>query len=68
MLAGKWLIEVLSAGPVAAKELFERGQAALFSRITLQRAARELRVRARSEGFQGKWLWELRPTTPEKGD
>lgn len=52
-----FLLEVLAAGPIAAKELVREAKECGISKRTLDRAKKKLGVRSRKEGDQ--WHWNL---------
>ena len=58
---GCWLVQQLAPGPVAAVEIKDRGDAAGYGGSTLGRAANELGVERRREGFGpgSKVFWRL---------
>jgi putative DNA primase/helicase len=57
----QWLQGVLSKGPVAATDIKEAAKAACLRWMTVRRAAEELKVNRRREGFgpEGRWMWSL---------
>jgi hypothetical protein len=66
--AVEWLRDLLSLGPVPAKEVKARaGEDGIASR-TLDRAKRELGVRAVREGYSsgGRWVWALPGSPPQQ--
>jgi len=54
-----WLAGLLSAGPMASKEIEERAWEAGFSKRTLVRAKEELDVVAFRSGFRDPWMWRM---------
>ena len=59
--AKQWLREVLSAGPIPTTEVLAAARAAGIGTRTINRAKRELDVKAIKEGFglDARWLWSL---------
>ena len=57
-LAADWLLDILKDGPRPANEIYAQARCALFSGITLRRAARDAGIRARPNGFRAPWVWE----------
>lgn len=55
----RWLTEVLSDGPKAADWLYTEAEAAGYSKSTLKRAKKVMKVEAVKEGFSGGWVWAL---------
>jgi hypothetical protein len=56
-----WLREILTEGPVPSSEIFDRAEAEGFSKKTVRRAAKKLRIKPAPGGFQGAWSWDLGP-------
>ena len=55
-----WLYEILDHGTVSAAQVREHAKAAGLAWRTVQRAAQELKVRPRRNGFAtGGWFWAL---------
>jgi hypothetical protein len=67
--AMEWLEEFLGDGQQPTLEVFKDGTKEGFSRATLKRAKKALRVLRVREGFggSGRWLWKL-PEPPSRGD
>ena len=59
--AKAFLLEHLQDGPVEADAVKAAGEREKFSARTLRRAYKELGIKTKKSGFQGKWLWELPP-------
>lgn len=57
--AREFLREILSAGPVSAKEIQRLAREAGVTDRTLQRAKKVLGVQAKKGTFRGGWAWEL---------
>lgn len=57
--AKKILTDILSEGPVAAKEIERQARDAGVSGSTLRRAKEALGVRSKKYGMGGGWVWEL---------
>ena len=57
--AKEFLRELLADGPVSAKEGEEAAKANGITRRTLERARKELGVKAKKNGFEGGWTWAL---------
>ncbi|HQU46675.1 MAG TPA: AAA family ATPase [Pirellulales bacterium] len=55
--AGAWLLELLSAGPIEAKRLWEEARQCHLSERTVRRAAAELGLHPIKAGQGGPWLW-----------
>ncbi len=62
-----WLSEVLSDGPVPAKEVEVASRAAGLSRMTLRRAKDRLLVESVKDGYgiEARWLWRIPRTDAE---
>ncbi len=65
--AEDFLEEMLDAGPVRVEELRLQAQAAGLAWRTVERAKRDLGVRARKRGFDGPWEWYF-PDIPAAED
>lgn len=63
-----WLRAALAAGPVEARNVYDRAQKDGIAKRTLDRAKHDLRVIAYREGFgaDGSWRWKL-PQAPDDG-
>ena len=57
--AKAFLKEELANGAVSSKELFEHAKEAGIAEKTLRRAARQIGVLIRKEGFEGGWTWSF---------
>jgi hypothetical protein len=57
--ASLWLSECLSDGPRPVAQLKEGAEEAGFSWGAIRRAAAQLGIERRREGFGGRWLWSL---------
>ena len=63
--AETFLRDMLSDGPVSAKEIAEAGRAhGHWSPSTLHRAKTALGVKTVKEGMKGGWVWQL-PSAPK---
>lgn len=66
-IAKKFLIDHLSNGAVASKELFEHAREGYgLSTITLRRAQKELGITATKATFAGGWMWSLPLANPSQ--
>ncbi|HET6882021.1 MAG TPA: AAA family ATPase [Pirellulales bacterium] len=63
--AGQWLWDVLSQGPIEAKQLLEDARQSGLAERTLRRAAAELGFRPMKDGKRNVWIWGARV---ESGD
>lgn len=54
-----FLLEVLSVGPVKAKDVQKESREAGIAEITLRRAKKTLGIRVEKAGFSGGWMWYL---------
>jgi hypothetical protein len=57
--AARFLIELLSEGPIAVGVVSQGAAALGISEPTLERAKKSLRVRSRKTGMDGGWEWSL---------
>lgn len=58
-MAKEFLRDELADGPVAASKLFATAKGYGFSTMTVRRAANDLHICKRKDGYQGPWLWSL---------
>lgn len=63
--AGEWLWSVLADGPVPAKDLREMASEEGIAWRTIERAAREIKIKKHREGFgpESRCFWSLTPYT-----
>jgi hypothetical protein len=59
-VAAAWLRARLAEGPVGAKQIEAEAKAQKMSWRTVQRASEKL-VHKDKNGFQGEWMWSLKP-------
>jgi 5S rRNA maturation endonuclease (ribonuclease M5) len=57
--AKDFLVELLSAGPVPAREMAQQAEDAGIAERTLRRARRALGLVSLKDGFHGGWAWRL---------
>ena len=68
--AKEWLLALLENGPRPSKEVFKLGESeGGFSKSTLKRAKKDLKINVKWEGFgeAGQWVWALREGDPKGG-
>lgn len=53
------LLDLLTAGPMSAKEVEDQAKAARISLRTIQRAKSQLGIKSRKSGYDGGWQWVL---------
>jgi hypothetical protein len=58
--AGQWLLELLSHGPITAKQLFGEARACGLAERTVRRAADELDLHPTRDGRRNLWVWGVR--------
>jgi hypothetical protein len=57
--ASAFLMDLLSQGAIPVQQVFADGDNNGFSKQTLRRAKKDLGIRARKDGMDGGWIWEL---------
>jgi hypothetical protein len=59
--ASEWLADLLQAGPIESKVIFEKARTEGIAERTLERAKTSLKVKTSRKGFgpTGGWFWEL---------
>ncbi len=62
--AKKFLIDLLTDGPLRAGEIFKDADQAGHTKRSIQRAASALKVDKRKDGMKGGWFWRLPPKVP----
>lgn len=55
----RFLADLLSDGPMRAKDVFRDADGAGYSKRSIQRAAKGLGVDRRKDGMRGGWVWTL---------
>jgi putative DNA primase/helicase len=65
--AKEFLLEELKAGPVPVKKIYAEARDAGHSEKTLNRAKKELGIKAAKAGFSGGWAWNIPPQNPQGG-
>ncbi|MGH7140651.1 MAG: AAA family ATPase [Pirellulales bacterium] len=55
--AGQWLLDLLSQGPIEAKQLWDEARQCGLAERTLRRASAELGLRPTKDGKRNVWLW-----------
>jgi putative DNA primase/helicase len=62
--AKRFLQDLLSDGPMWAKDIFKDADQAGYSKRTMQRTRKAIGVNAVKDGMKGGWKWELPPKMP----
>jgi len=62
--AKRFLQDLLSDGPMWAKDIFKDADQAGYSKRTMQRTRKVIGVNAVKDGMKGGWKWELPPKMP----
>lgn len=57
--AGGFLAELLSDGPMSAKDVYREADGAGYSRTTMKRAKASIGAVTRKQGMSGGWVWSL---------
>jgi putative DNA primase/helicase len=62
--AKRFLADLLADGPMRAGEIFKDADQAGYSKRSIQRAAKAIKVDSRKDGMRGGWTWRLPPKMP----
>jgi len=62
--AKRFLTDLLSDGPMWARDVFRDADQAGYAKRKMQRTAKALGVKAVKDGMKGGWQWELPPKVP----
>lgn len=60
----RFLGDLLSDGPMRAGEVFKNADQAGYSKRSIQRAAKAIKVERHKDGMKGGWSWRLPPKMP----
>lgn len=63
--AKRFLADLLEDGPKWANAVFEAAGRANYSKRSMQRAAKAIKVDRKKEGMKGGWMWQLPPKMPD---
>jgi putative DNA primase/helicase len=61
--AKDFLLEQLSDGAKPASEIFDQAEGMGYSKGTIQRAKRNLKIKTKKDGMEGGWIWSLEDCT-----